>query len=270
MDPFDGGYLPLENEIGSFMRTPLVAGNWKMNKTIAEARDLVLNMNAQLREIHKVEKVICPPFTSLLAVSELLKGSGIGLGAQNMYWEEKGAFTGEIAPAMLKELCGYVILGHSERRAYFGETNETVNRKLLAAQKHDLTPIVCVGETLDEYESNRTREVVSNQTSQSLRDVSPDFAQRIVVAYEPVWAIGTGKASTAEAANTVIKDIIRPALMKMYGEKISQAIRVLYGGSVTASNAAEYFDQADIDGALVGGASLKLDEFVTITKAAVH
>lgn len=251
------------------MRTPFVAGNWKMNKTIAEARELVATMSAQMRGIDRVEKVFCPPFTSLMAVSEMLAGTGIGLGAQNMYWEEKGAFTGEISPSMVKELCEYVILGHSERRAYFGETNETVNKKLRAAQGMGLISIVCVGETLDEYESNRTREVVSAQTSMGLRNVSPEYASSIVVAYEPVWAIGTGKASTGDAANVVIKDFIRPAIAELYGEKTAQAVRVLYGGSVTASNAAEFFAQPDIDGALVGGASLKLDEFVAITKAAV-
>ena len=250
------------------MRKPLVAGNWKMNKTIAETRDLVSKMSAQLSGINGVEKVICPPFMSLVAASSLLEGSGIGLGAQNMHWEEKGAFTGEVAPAMVKELCGYVILGHSERRAYFNETDEIVNRKLLSAQKFDLTPIVCVGETLEQYESKLTREVVSRQTSQSLRDVSPAFAARIVVAYEPVWAIGTGKASNGPEANTVVKDYIRPALAELFGEETAQVIRVLYGGSVTASNAAEFFGQPDIDGALVGGASLKIDEFVAITKAA--
>jgi triosephosphate isomerase (TIM) len=252
------------------MRIPFVAGNWKMNKTVAEARELTSALSAGLREIAAVEKVLCPPATSLMAVCEALKGTDIGLGAQNMYWEEKGAFTGEISPGMVKELCRYVILGHSERRAYFGETNETVNRKLLAAQKFDLTPIVCVGETLDEYESNRTREVVSRQTSESLRDVPADFAARIVVAYEPVWAIGTGKASNGKEANAVVKDIIRPALADLYGEQTAQAIRVLYGGSVTSANAAEFFAEPDIDGALVGGASLKLDEFVAITKAAVN
>ncbi len=250
------------------MRTPFVAGNWKMNKTVAEARDLVFKMSMQLREIEGVEKVLCPPFTSLVAVSALLEGTDIGLGAQNMYWEEKGAFTGEVSPPMVKEFCRYVILGHSERRAYFGETDQTVNRKLISAQTFDLTPIVCVGETLDEYESNRTREVVARQTSQSLRDVDPAFAPRIVVAYEPVWAIGTGKASTADNANTVVKDIIRPALAELFGAETAQAIRVLYGGSVTAANAAEYFSQPDIDGALVGGASLKIDEFAAIAKAA--
>jgi triosephosphate isomerase len=251
------------------MRTPFVAGNWKMNKTIAEARELVAKMAPQMSGIDGVEKVFCPPFTALTAVSEMLSGTGIGLGAQNMYWEEKGAFTGEISPSMVKELCDYVILGHSERRAYFGETNETVNKKLKAAQAAGLIAIVCVGETLDEYESGRTREVVSAQTGMSLRDVSPEYASSIVVAYEPVWAIGTGKASTGDAANIVIKDFIRPAIAELYGEKTAQAVRVLYGGSVTGANAAEFFAQPDIDGALVGGASLKLDEFVAITKAAV-
>jgi triosephosphate isomerase len=248
----------------------MVAGNWKMNKTIAEARDLVFKMNAKLREINGVDKVLCPPFTSLMAVSALLEGSGVGLGAQNMYWEEKGAFTGEISPIMLKEICQYVILGHSERRAYFGETDETVNKKLRAAETYGLTPIVCVGETLEQYESNLTRDVVSTQTRLGLKDVSPDFAPRIVVAYEPVWAIGTGKASSAENANAVVKDIIRPAIAELYGEVTAQAVRVLYGGSVTAANAAEYFGQPDIDGALVGGASLKLDDFLAITKAAAQ
>jgi triosephosphate isomerase len=173
-----------------------------------------------------------------------------------MHWEEKGAFTGEVAPAMVKEICGYVILGHSERRAYFGETNEIVNRKLLAAQAADLIPIVCVGETLEQYEAKQTREVVSTQTSQSLKGVSPAFAPRIVVAYEPVWAIGTGKASNGPEANAVVKDVIRPALAELFGKETAQAIRVLYGGSVTSANAAEFFDQPDIDGALVGGASL--------------
>lgn len=252
------------------MRKPLVAGNWKMNKTIAETRDLVFTMSMKLREIDGVEKVVCPPFMSLMAAAALLEGSGIGLGAQNMHWEEKGAFTGEVAPAMVKELCGYVILGHSERRSYFGETDQTVNRKLLAAQAMDLVPIVCVGETLEQYESKLTREVVSTQTSQSLRDVDPSFAPRMIVAYEPVWAIGTGKASNGPEANDVVKDVIRPALADLFGNETAQAIRVLYGGSVTAANAAEFFGQPDIDGALVGGASLKIDEFVAIAKAAAN
>lgn len=251
------------------MRIPFVAGNWKMNKSISEARDLISKMSVRLFDMNGVEKVLCPPFMSLMAASALLEGSGIGLGAQNMHWEEKGAFTGEVSPAMVKELCSYVILGHSERRIYFGESDDIVNRKLISAQAFDLTPIVCVGETLEQYESKRTREVVSKQTNQGLRDASPAFARRIVVAYEPVWAIGTGKASNGMEANSVVKDIIRPALARLYGDETAQAIRVIYGGSVTASNSAEFFGQPDIDGALVGGASLKLDEFVAITKAAV-
>lgn len=239
-----------------------------MNKTIAETRDLVSQLSEKISAITGVEKIICPPFVSLQTASALIGGSDIGLGAQNMHWEEKGAFTGEVSPAMVKELCGYVILGHSERRAYFNESDEIVNRKLISAQKYGLTPIVCVGETLDQYESKLTREIVSRQTSQSLRDVSPDFAPRIVVAYEPVWAIGTGKASNGLEANAVVKDVIRPALAELFGLETAQAIRVLYGGSVTSSNAAEFFGQPDIDGALVGGASLKVDEFAAITRAA--
>ncbi|KXK14757.1 MAG: triosephosphate isomerase, partial [Chloroflexi bacterium OLB14] len=223
----------------------------------------------KLNQITGVEKVICPPFVSLQTASELLKNTEIGLGAQNMYWEEKGAFTGEVAPNMIKELCNYVILGHSERRAYFGETNETVNKKLLTAQKFDLTPIVCVGETLTQYESNQTFEVVSEQTKLGLAGLSVDFAPRVVVAYEPVWAIGTGKASTGEAANVVIKDVIRKSIAELYGEATAQSVRVLYGGSVTGANAKEFFSQPDIDGALVGGASLKVDDFVAITSSAV-
>ena len=250
------------------MRRPLVAGNWKMNKTVGEASELVNAMMPKLNEIKGVEKVLCPPFVSLPVISYLLKGSDIGLGVQNMYWEEKGAFTGEVAPAMVKELCGYVILGHSERRAYFGETDETVNKRLHAAQKIDLIPIVCVGETLQQYESNQTAEVVARQIRLGIADIDSAFAPRIVVAYEPIWAIGTGKASSGPSANDVIGKVIRGALSELFGDKTAQAIRVLYGGSVTASNAAEFFGQSEIDGALVGGASLKADEFVAITKAA--
>ncbi|HSO11889.1 MAG TPA: triose-phosphate isomerase [Anaerolineales bacterium] len=251
------------------MRKPFVAGNWKMNKTVAEARELVSKLLPSLIEITDVERVLCPPFASIFAASSMLDGSGIGLGAQNMHWEEKGAFTGEIAPNMVKELCNYVIIGHSERRMYFGETDATVNRKLHAALKHDLTPIVCVGETLDEYESNRTSEVVLRQINLGLADIDPAAAPRIVVAYEPVWAIGTGKASSGENASHVHAQVIRPGLSGLFGAGNAQAIRILYGGSVTAANASEFFSQSDIDGALVGGASLKPDEFVSIVKAAV-
>jgi triosephosphate isomerase (TIM) len=252
------------------MRTPFVAGNWKMNKTIAEARALVAEMSPALRDVKGVEKVLCPPFMALFPVAALLQGTDIGLGAQDMHWEAKGAFTGEVAPAMVAEFCKYVIIGHSERRTYFGETDETVNKKTAAARTSNLTSIVCVGETLAEYESGRTAEVVSRQIREGLKGLEPEFVTQIVVAYEPVWAIGTGRASTGENANAVIHDFIRKPLAEMYGEAAAQAIRVLYGGSVTAANAVEFFGQPEIDGALVGGASLKVDEFVAIVRAAAE
>lgn len=239
-----------------------------MNKTTAETRELLSALSAPLSGIDGVERVVCPPFPSLVTASDLLIGKGIGLGAQDMHWEEKGAFTGEVAPGMVKELCGYVILGHSERRAYFGETDETVNKKLLAAQKAGLIPIVCVGETLAQYEAGETARVVSTQTRLGLQGASSDFAPHIVVAYEPVWAIGTGKASSAENAQSVHGGVIRPVLQELFGNETAQAIRILYGGSVTAANAAEFFSQPDIDGALVGGASLKPEEFISIVRAA--
>ena len=252
------------------MRTSLVAGNWKMNKTVAEARDLVSTMGPKLREIQNVEKVLCPPFIAIPALAAMLEGTGIGLGAQNLHWEEKGAFTGEVAPNMVKEFCQYVIIGHSERRTYFGETDESVNKKLRAAIKADLTPIVCVGETLTQYEAGQTSDVVRRQISVGLGSIDAGFAPRLVVAYEPVWAIGTGKASSGENANFVHQQVIRPALTDLFGAETAQAIRILYGGSVTAANASEFFAYPDIDGALVGGASLKPDEFVAITKAAAR
>ena len=249
-------------------RTKIVAGNWKMNKTAAEARELVDAMSVGLRTVENVERVLCPPFTSLSLLSEMLVDTGIGLGAQNLHWEEKGAFTGELSPGMVKEFCQYVIIGHSERRQYFGETDETVNKRLHAALKFGLVPIVCIGETLDEYESNRTEEVVHRQITSGFADIDSANASRIIVAYEPVWAIGTGKASSADNANHVHAQVIRPALTELFGENAAQAIRIQYGGSVNAANASEYFTQSDIDGALVGGASLKADDFIAIVKAA--
>lgn len=238
-----------------------------MNKTVAEARELVSTMGVGLKAVKGVEKVICPPFTSLLAVANLLGGTDIDLGAQNMHWEEKGAFTGEVAPAMVKEFCKYVILGHSERRQYFGETDQTVNKRVLAAQKYGIVPIVCVGETLDEYEAGKTAEVVRRQTLAALQGVEAGFAPSLVVAYEPVWAIGTGKASSGENAQYVHGQVIRPVLVELFGQETADQIRILYGGSVTGANAAEFFSQPDIDGALVGGASLK-EDFILIAQAA--
>ena len=249
-------------------RVPIVAGNWKMNKSAVEAAALLEGMLSELKALTGVERVICPPFVALTTLAPRLAGSGIGLGAQTMHWEGSGAFTGEISPLMLKGLCSHVILGHSERRAYFGETDETVNRRLHAALKHGLTPIVCVGETLAENEAGRTAEVVTRQVKGALMGLTDVQAAALVVAYEPVWAIGTGRAATPGGANDVIAGMIRPALAGLFSGAIAQAIRVQYGGSVTAANAAELFAQPDIDGALVGGASLKPAEFVAIVAAA--
>jgi triosephosphate isomerase len=250
------------------MRKPFVAGNWKMYKTVAEARQLVSELIPGLNSVQGVEKVLCPPFTALLAVAAILEGTDIGLGAQNMHWEISGAFTGEVAPTMVSEFCKYVIVGHSERRAYFGETDETVNRKLHSALAHSLIPILCVGETLEENEVARTAEVVSRQVRQGLAGIQLTDTVPLVIAYEPVWAIGTGRAATSTGANAVVADYIRPVLAEMFGDHLAQSVRVLYGGSVKASNAAEFFNQPDIDGALVGGASLKAAEFISIVQAA--
>lgn len=249
-----------------------------MNKTVAEARHLVSELVPGLQTVVGVEKVLCPPFTSLLAVAALLEGTDIGLGAQTLYWEESGAYTGEISPAMVAELCHYVIIGHSERRQYFGETDATVNNKVQAALAHGLSPIVCVGETLEENQSGRTAEVVVRQLQRGLAGlaVAPNLGQGaasllpipLIIAYEPVWAIGTGLPATGEGANAVVANFIRPPLAEMFGEAFAQSVRVLYGGSVKASNASEFFGQPDIDGALVGGASVKASEFVQITQAA--
>lgn len=221
-----------------------------------------------LQAIEGVDKVLCPPFTDLLAVKALLEGTDIALGAQNMHWEASGAFTGEISPAMVAELCQYIIIGHSERRAYFGETDSSVNRKVHAALLHGILPIVCVGETLEENEAGSTTEVVKRQLRDGLARLDLEDGSTLVVAYEPVWAIGTGKAATPDGANGVIADVIRPVLADEFGEPFANQVRVLYGGSVKSDNAAEFFAQPDIDGALVGGASLKVDEFTAITQAA--
>ncbi len=256
------------------IRKPLVAGNWKMHMTVADARHLVSEMVPGLQTKSGVDKVICPPHTALLAVSSLLEGTDIALGAQNMYWEISGAYTGEISPNMIAEFCEYVIVGHSERRAYFGETDKDVNRKVQAAFTHGLTPIVCIGETLEEYEADRTYEVVFRQAKMGLEAIQFDEGDsdgsNLVIAYEPVWAIGTGRAATPTDANQVIAEVIRPALGELFGNSLAQKIRVLYGGSVNGENAKDFFSQSEIDGALVGGASLKVSDYIRITLAAAQ
>jgi triosephosphate isomerase len=238
-----------------------------MNKTIAEAVDFARAIRDGLNDNHGADRVLCPPFTALAAVKELLSGTEIALGAQNMYWEEKGAYTGEVSPGMIKELCQYVIVGHSERRAYFGETDEWVNRKVRAALAHGLVPIVCVGESEVQYDAGQTESVVSGQIRSCLKDLSAEQVAGLVIAYEPVWAIGTGKAATVEGAGAVIGQTIRGTVAELCGRSASQAVRVQYGGSVTPANIAEFMAHPDIDGALVGGASLKLD-FVHLVRIA--
>ncbi len=250
------------------MRKPFVAGNWKMNKNVEQGSMLVQQLLPGLQQVPEVERVLCPPYTSLMILSAQLKGTGVGIGAQNMHWAESGAYTGEVSPQMVREFCDYVIIGHSERRAYFGETDASVNRKLKSALALGLVPIVCIGETLDEYESGVTGEVIRRQVMEGFKEIEPTLASMIVVAYEPVWAIGTGKAATAEGANAVLSDVIRPELAQLFGSGLAQNLRILYGGSVNAANAAEFFRQPEIDGALVGGASLKVEEFVKIVEAA--
>ncbi len=251
------------------VRRSLVAGNWKMNKTTAEARELVMDLLPSLNELSSIDRVLCPPFTDLWSLKELLEGTEIGLGAQNMYWETSGAFTGEIAPPMLAEICQYVILGHSERRQYFGETDETVNKKVKAALAHELIPIVCIGESLEQNKAEETSSVVNHQVRVGLEGLYPQQCEKLIIAYEPIWAIGTGLAATPEDANTIHKEVVRAALADMIGGESAEKIRILYGGSVKPDNAVDFFAQSDIDGALVGGASLKADSFVAIAEAAV-
>jgi len=250
------------------MRTPVVAANWKMNTTVAEAMDLARALLEQIGSYANVERVICPPFVSLTTLGPLLTGTGVGLGAQNMHWEKSGAYTGEVSAAMLAGVCQYVILGHSERRQYFGETDESVNKKLKAALAHGLTPIVCVGENLAENEAGETAAVVTRQARGAYAGLSADEALKTILAYEPVWAIGTGRAATPAGANAVIGLHIRGALADLYSAAVADTVRVQYGGSVNAANAVDLMTQPDIDGALVGGASLKPAEFAAIVRAA--
>ena len=245
------------------MRIPMIAGNWKMNTTVDEAVQLVKSMLSGLDKLGGVEKVVCPPFVSLAAVRNLLKGSSVKLGAQNMFYEAKGAYTGEISPLMLAGLCDYVVIGHSERRQYFGETGEIIDKKVKAVIDIELKPILCIGERLEENEAGKTEEVLTRQLMASCERLY--FLRGMVIAYEPVWAIGTGRSATGEQANKTI-GFIRQLISHQHGDDIADNVRILYGGSVTADNIAEIMGQNEIDGALVGGASLKADDFLSIVK----
>ncbi len=250
------------------MRTPFVAGNWKMNKTADAAVAFVNEIAPELNAIDGIDIAVCPPFIAIPAVAQALAGTRIGVGAQNMYYEASGAYTGEVSPTMLQGLCRYVILGHSERRAMFGETDEGVNKKIFAALAHGLTPIVCVGESLAQNQAGETVAFVSGQVRAAFADVAPWQAATCVIAYEPIWAIGTGLSASAQQAEDIIRASVRDVLAGLFGHEVAQAIRIQYGGSVTEDNIADYMRQPDIDGALVGGASLK-PTFIKLVRGAV-
>lgn len=245
------------------MRKKVIAGNWKMNKTLSEATSYMQEFIPMVGHSES-EVVICAPYVNLASLVELAKGTNVKIGAQNMHFEESGAYTGEISASMLKEIgVEYVIIGHSERRQYFAETDKTVNLKLKVAFEKGLKPIVCVGESLEQREAGKTKEVITNQTKLALEGLTNEQIENTIIAYEPIWAIGTGKTATSEDANNSIKEI-RDEICKIYGQTTSDRVIIQYGGSVKSSNARELFETSDIDGALVGGASLKPDEFSKI------
>ncbi|NQT02776.1 MAG: triose-phosphate isomerase [Planctomycetes bacterium] len=249
------------------MRKPIIAGNWKMNKTVSEAVDFVEAIKRDLADIKGVDVVVCPPFTALQAVGNVIAGTAIGLGAQNMHWEKSGAFTGAVSAGMLRELyCHYVIIGHSERRSLFGETDSDVNRKVKTALASNLLPIVCVGETLKQRKAGKTESVLKTQIEKGLKNIEKKELKSLITAYEPIWAIGTGVTATPDQAQQG-HQFIRGLLKGMSDEKTSQSIRIQYGGSVKPENAGELFQQPDIDGGLIGGASLDADSFVRIVKS---
>lgn len=245
------------------MRKPIIAGNWKMHKSIEEAVSFVEQIKEKVSGTD-VEPVICAPFTALKDLKQATEGTNIKIGAQNMHFEESGAFTGEIAPAMLAELkIDYVIIGHSERRQYYNETDETVNKKVKKAFEHKILPIMCVGESLQERENGSTKDIVKGQTEKGLSGLTEDQVKQLVIAYEPIWAIGTGKTASSADANEVIA-YIREVVQQMYSDEVSEELRIQYGGSVKPANVEEIMNESDIDGALVGGASLKPEDFVSL------
>jgi len=248
------------------MRRKVVAGNWKMNMTDPGAVELVKHLKESLRSFNEVELVVCPPFTSLSSLSKILAGSNIGLGAQNLFWESSGAYTGEVSAEMLLSVgCKYVIIGHSERRQYFGEDNQSVNRKVKSAIERGLTPIVCVGERLEQREAGKTEAVVEDHIRGGFEELSSHEVDRAIIAYEPVWAIGTGKTATPDQANEVHL-FIRELIKELYDADLSSRTRILYGGSVKPENARSLIEQPELDGFLVGGASLKAESFAAIAR----
>jgi triosephosphate isomerase (TIM) len=249
------------------MRTPIVAGNWKMNKTAAEGIALVRAMMTDLVAIPEVQAVFCPPFLAVPDVARLIQGSPLAIGAQDIYWEESGAYTGEVSSAMVAEFCQYVIIGHSERREYFSETDQEVNKKVKAALAQGLIPIVCVGETLALRDEGRTETWVRDQVVAALQNVSAEETAGLVIAYEPIWAIGTGRAATPDDAEQVCGEVVRATIADLYDRATAEAVRIQYGGSVNPGNAEEIMIQPNIDGGLVGGASLQAESFTAIVRS---
>lgn len=255
--------------MGWTMRTPIIAGNWKLNKTISEAIELTTQLADLVTATNSVEIVVAPPFTALYAVSNVIKGTNIELAAQDVYWEDSGAYTGEVSVLMLKDAgCDYVIIGHSERRQFFNETNESVNQKVNAVLSHGLKPIVCVGEQLEDREAGNTELVIQEHVTGGIANLSSHAILSCIIAYEPVWAIGTGKTASPEQAQEV-HNYIRELLKATYSDEIASQVRIQYGGSVKPENAAELMAQPDVDGALVGGASLQAESFAQIVKSAI-
>ena len=247
------------------MRKPMMAGNWKMNKTPADAPNLAQALVDAVGTESKVDCVLCPPYVALAAVKHVLQGSNVALGAQNLHWEASGAYTGEISAPMLQGLVEYVIIGHSERRQYFAETDHTVNKKIQAALAHNLIPILCVGETLAQNRAGETRMVVSNQVEAALEGLSAEQVQSLVIAYEPIWAIGTGLAATAQEAGDTC-GVVRVVVAQLYGQPVADNTRILYGGSTNEKNIGEIMAQPDIDGALIGGAALKVESYSAMVR----
>ncbi len=252
------------------MRQTIIAGNWKMFKTVAESVDFVRQLLPRLEPFNNVERVVCPTFVALAPVADVLRGSAVKVGAQNVAFNKEGAYTSQIAPGMLQGLVEYVIIGHSEARKYLGETDEDINKKAKLALEFGLKPIIAVGESLETYEAGQTAAFVGGQVRAALSGISAEQMASIVIAYEPIWAIGTGKNASAELANQIISGAVRGTVRDLYGEALADALRIQYGGSVKPDNMADYMSQPDIDGALVGGASLKLDDFTRLVEAAAQ
>lgn len=252
------------------MRVPMIAGNWKMNKTPAEAFDFVSELKDEIAQYEKVERVVIPPYVALAGVMGALRGSGIKVGAQDIHHEVNGAYTSSISAPMLKGIVEYVVVGHSETRQYLNVTDELVNLKTKIALSHGLKPIVAMGETLDENEAGKTADICRRQITAGLQDITPEQMSNVVIAYEPIWAIGTGKTATPEQAQKIIGDVIRSLLEELYGYEIAQTTRILYGGSMKPSNCADLMKQPDIDGGLIGGASLKTNDFTALIRIATE